>query len=420
MNEHLLQFIWKQALFQHHDLKNSEQEPITISKRGVWNTNAGPDFLDAQIKIGNTEWFGHVELHVLTSDWLAHKHSLDSKYNNVILHVVYEHNLKECPNQIPILELKSFINIELLKKYETLMQNLHPIICHNQIQNIPNIIIEKWKERLLFERFKKKFNTAKQLWKKGIEDWKQMMYYLLCVNFGFKVNQEGFTELFGSLPLRVLEKCSTNLFQLEALLFGQAGLIPTAFQDDYTQKLEAEYHYLRRKFNLVPINPIVWKFLRLRPPNFPTIRIAQLAQLFHKIEGDLGKLLYARTIDEITNQLDCSASPYFDTHYRLSVISKINSKKHLGLSSIQNILINTVAPINFYYGQLNEKHEMVERALQLFREIPAEHNQITKEWSKIGLKSKYAFDSQSLIQLYNNYCDSKRCLDCAIGAKILK
>jgi len=420
MNESLLQFIWKQALFNSTSLVSTENETINIVKRGTHNTDAGPDFLDASVKIGNTEWFGAVELHVKTSEWIAHKHSTDPKYKNVILHVVYENDEDACPDSIPVLALKPYINISFLEKYQQLMQEHQPILCNKYINDVPGIIIEKWKERLIFERFEHKIRQSTQIWKHGIEDWKQLLYYLLCVNFGFKKNQDGFVAIFHSLPLSVLEKCSASLLQLEALMFGQAGLIPTDFQDDYTQQLEKEYHFLRRKFDLVPIQPIVWKFLRLRPPNFPTVRLAQFAQLFFKIKGDLTHLLHTTDVAKAAEFLDCAASAYFDTHYRLSAVSKSNEKKHLGLASIHNILINSVAPIQYFYGQNFSKPQLEEGAVALLQEIPAEDNSIIKAWKAIGIKCNNAYDSQALLHLFNHYCKEKKCLNCSLFVKITK
>lgn len=419
MNEYLLQYIWQNSLYQTGDLKSADGEAITIINPGRRNTDAGPDFLEARIKIGNTLWAGNIELHVRTSDWDKHRHDEDARYNNIILHVVYI-NDKAVAGNHTLLELKPHIDTKVVDKYHALMAQPTTIPCANLLQDVPDITWSAWLDRLVAERWEERLTEWQYLWQQEANDWRTLLYYRLAANFGFHVNRDAFLELAQSLPLNILVKHKNSLLQIEALLFGQSGLLPDKDLDYYAAALEKEYHFLRRKYQLTPMLAHRWKFMRLRPPNFPTIRIAQFAALVHKSLELFAKMMEIKSAEELLPLLDVKASQYWHSHYRFGEIAKDTSERNIGTEAALNIMINTVAPMQYLYAKLEGKTPMIDQSLSLLQSLKAENNNIIREWKTYGIKAKDAATSQALLQLYNNYCTSKNCLNCAIGNRLMK
>lgn len=420
MNERLFQYLWKNKLFNPAGLKTTEGEEISIIHPGTINTNAGPDFLEGRVKIADKIWVGNIELHLKSSDWHKHKHAANPNYQNIILHVVYEDDEPLSGIAFPTLEMKRCFNEEIIERYHHLMNLQNPIACQNQIKDVPEIVWNHWLDSLLAERWEQRLEEWKQYWEESGSDWRTLLYYRLAANFGFHANRDAFLELTFSIPLDILVKHRKNIIQVEALLFGQSGLLMGKFQDEYMQTLEKEYHFLRRKYQLIPMVAHRWKFMRMRPSNFPTIRIAQFAMLIHKSLELFAHMMEIENVKELFPLLDIHASPYWDNHYRFGEISEEVQVKYLGKDSIQNILINTVAPMQYLYAKLQGKTTLIENSIQLLQGIKAEKNNILNEWNNIGIKPKDAAQSQGLLQLFNQYCKHKKCLECSIGNRLIR
>ncbi len=422
MTEDLLHFIWKFKLIQPKSLFSIGEMPLQIIKCGEHNTHAGPDFTNARIKLGDTEWAGNVEIHKKSSDWFVHNHHTDPAYDNVILHVVYEYD-KEIRNSkkqvIPCFELKNFIEEDILQRYENIYKNKQKIPCGKQFGEVPAIVKEPWLERMLIERLEGKTQFIQEIFEFTQHNWDETLYLLLCKNFGFKINGDAFLQLGKSVPLHTLLKHVNSIEQTEALLYGQSGLLDKDYKDTYIRRLKAEYEHLQHKYPLPPAIPHTWKFLRLRPSNFPTIRIAQMAGFVSSYQHTFSKMIEATSVKEVKTLFQTSTSSYWKNHYVFDEQSVITEKK-LGNSSIENILINTVCPLLFFYGKTRNEEHLCEKAIAWLYELKPESNHITKQFEKISFKPKSAGQSQSLLQLHTNYCSAKKCLQCGIGTHILK
>ncbi|HXB42341.1 MAG TPA: DUF2851 family protein [Bacteroidia bacterium] len=422
MTEDLLHFIWKFKLLRPVSLCTTVNLPLKIIHPGTHNTDAGPDFSNGRIVLGDTEWAGNIEIHKHSSQWELHNHHKDKAYNNVILHIVYEHD-KEVFNSmgqpIPTMELKHFIEPGILYKYENLYKNKQEIPCGTLFSQCTDIVKEPWLERMLIERLERKTTLIKELFEFTGHNWDETFYLLLCRNFGFKVNAEPFLQLGRQMPLHTLLKHAGNLQQVEALLFGQSGLLEGEFTDLYTKQLQKEFAFLRHKYQLAPMQNKQWKFLRMRPGNFPTVRIAQMAAFIQNYQHTFSKITEARTVKEVKILFGVSASAFWKTHYTLNEESILQEKK-LGDSSVENILINTVCPILFFYGKERKEESLCEKAIEWYRQLKPESNNITKKYEDLSFKSLHAAHSQSLIQLHDSYCSIKKCLQCGIGTYILK
>lgn len=422
MNESLLHIIWKYQFFQKEKLQTSQGEYVTILKQGNYNTDAGPDFLQARIRIGEIEWNGHVEIHVRSSGWSVHKHQEDRAYHNVILHVVWENDkdiMRHDGTLLPVLELKKIVNPQVLKNYKKLLQNDSPIPCSSQVSSVATITRWSAVEQALVQRLEKKSNTVLLLLKELNNDWEETAFQLLAQNFGMKINAEPFLILAQSIPLKTIRKHLNNLSQMEALLFGQAGMLSSA-NDDYTKLLKKEYEFLKHKYSLEQkVNAVQWKFLRLRPANFPTIRMAQLAALLQSANSLRSSLMEINNFKEAEKLFTIETSPYWKEHYRFG--KKSSAPVPLFGKDIQNnILINTLAPLWVAHGKAKDEPVFMEKALTLLQHIPGEKNRITKIYEAIDWKSTTAFDSQGIIELHNEMCSQKKCLDCAVGISLLK
>ncbi len=417
MTERLLQYIWQFQFYNKSELLTTDFQTLEIIDVGRYNTNQGPDFLNAKIKIAHTIWAGSIELHINTSDWRLHKHSADKNYNNVILHVVWNDDM-DLDLSFPALELKNRVSKLLLNKYEELIQSTQFIPCEKLVHLVPPITIISWKERLLIERLEQKTFNIKSLLKLNKNHWEEVYWWILARNFGMKMNEDAFQQIAQSIPFSIMVKHRNQLFQLEALLLGQAGLLHTEFQDQYPLKLEKEFRFLKKKYQLKNMHDPVF-FLRMRPANFPGIRLAQLAMLLHKNQQMFSEIKELTNLNQVRKLLKVTASEYWDHHYVFDESSDF-SKKKLGSQMINNIIINTIVPVLFAYGHLNKNEQYKTRSLSWMEQLKAESNYICKGFESIGFENKSAFDSQSLLQLKKQYCDQKRCLQCAIGNKILK
>lgn len=416
MTEKLLQFIWQFGYFNKSELATESGEELQIIFPGLLNTQQGPDFSNAKIRIGSTVWAGTVELHLLTSDWQKHKHGQDKNYGNVILHVVWRHDQKA--NRVPVLELKNRVPKILLHRYEELMHSVAFIPCEKSVAAVKEIVWKSWKERLLAERLIRKSAFVENFLKQNNFHWEEAFWWLLARNFGVNVNADAFEKMARSIPLPVLAKHKNQIHQLEALLFGQAGLLEKTFREDYPAMLRKEYQFLKKKYSLQNIHEPL-HFLRMRPGNFPTIRLAQLAMLIHGSAHLFSKIKEAQKAAEVRTWFDVATSDYWHHHYRFNKPSAYR-KKHLGPAMADNIIINTVVPVLFAYGNYHNEAKYKEKALFWLEQTAAESNAITRGFQKSGVENRSAYDSQALIELKNEYCSRKRCLECAVGNAILK
>lgn len=423
LSEELLYYIWRYKYFDLAQLCTVLGEPIQIIDSGTHNTNAGPDFFQAKVKIGPTLWVGNVEIHVKSTDWLSHAHHTDPAYNNVILHVVWEDDgpvYHASGVLLPCLELKNKVDPALIRKYQSLMHNDQWVPCQDALPQVNDIIKESWLQRLMAERLESKTHIISDTLNHMNNDWESICYQKLARALGNQVNSDAMEMLARITPLSILGKHQDQLFQIEALLFGQSGLLDKGYDqvDDYMAALKEEYDFLQVKYQLKPMQYSQWKFLRLRPANFPTIRIAQLARMVYQTNHLFSKFMAAADIKEIIHAVDIKISQYWKDHFTFGVLSTPKDKK-LGTQSIYHIIINTVCPLLFAYGLYHDHEEYKEKAIRHLSALPAEKNHITAGWNQVGWQATQALQSQALIQLKNNYCTAKRCLQCSIGHQIL-
>jgi hypothetical protein len=420
MKEDLIHLVWKLKKFDFNNLTTTDGEKLQIKKFGFHNKNAGPDFLNGEIIVGDTKWVGHIEMHINSSDWNKHKHQDDKAYNNVILHVVYNEDTKiinQSGQQIPTLILNDRISQHTINNYEKLSQNLDWIPCAKSISKVDDIKKVIFLEKVLIERLQKKCARIYEILEHTHNDWEGTLYRLLLKYFGLKVNGSAFEQLAHVTPYPYIKKLSDKSIALEALLLGQAGLLSNP-SDQYISQLRTEYNHYKNKYQLVPMTGVEWRFSKLRPANFPPIRIAQIAQLYHKSPQLFNDILKAKNINDIYIMLDVTASDYWTTHYLPGKTSESKTKK-IGQSTKELIAINVVVPLLFSYGQKTDNDIYKDKAISLLENIKAENNSIIREWKGLGMKTKSAFDSQSLIQLKNEYCNNFNCLNCQIGQTIL-
>ncbi len=422
MKEELLWYLWKFKLF-NNNLHLKSGEKLTILKPGIQNHDSGPDFFNALIKINETTWAGNVEMHVKSSDWYLHGHDKDKAYNNVILHVVFKHDkdvLGKNGEPLPVLEAENNFDIKILNRYEDYIKGLRKIPCENDIDKTDYFTTINWLERLTFERLEQKAGDILNQTEDLKYDFHEAFYRKIARYFGLKANNDAFEMLAKSLPLKILTVHNENLLQLEALLYGQAGMLSSKYQDEYPQVLLEEYRFLASKYNLKPIDKSVWRFMRMRPANFPTVRISQFANLFYRTSGMLHKIFTEKNLNNIKNLFSVNASEYWDKHYRFDIPSQNKKRKIFGNTSIDILLINAVVPFVFAYGIIQNKPELKEKAVDWLEQIKAENNKFTRLYAGFGIKAENAMQSQAMVQLKTEYCDKKRCLNCAIGHYLLK
>ena len=417
MTERLLQYIWQFQYFNKTSLQTVEGETVEIVYQGSYNTNQGPDFFEAKLKIGNTLLIGNVELHCKTSEWNTHKHSADKNYANVIAHIVWENDCT-LPNNLPTIILQDRVSKILLKKYQKLLNTSSFIPCENSISTVPEITWLSWKERLLIERLEQKSTIVNEYLSKNNYHWEETFWWMIAKNFGIKVNSEAFEKIAQSIPITVLAKHKNQLHQIEALLFGQAGLLDKDFEEDYPILLRKEYQFYKSKYNLQSTNANLF-FLRMRPANFPTVRLAQLAMLIVHSVHLFSKIKEIEEVENVKKLLNVTANDYWHYHYNFDELSTYKIK-NVGVQMINNLIINTVIPILFAYGHYTKEHNFKDKALRWLTQLTAEKNSRINGFLALQITIKNAFDSQSLLQLKNEYCSKKRCLECAVGNKLLK
>lgn len=417
MNEKLLHYIWQYQLFNKDELYTTDHSLIKISFPGTLNTNQGPDFLNGKMEMEDTIWFGNIELHLLSSDWELHRHSEDVNYNNVMLHVVWEHD-KELHLEFPTIELKSRVPGLLMKKYQAIMNQQTFIPCEEIINMVKPITISKWKERMLIERLQEKAQNTISLLVKAKGNWDELCWWMLARNFGGNVNAASFESIASSIPITIIHKNADSLFTIEALLFGQSGLLNRKFGDEHPIDLFKEYLHLKRKYALKQ-PPIQLHFLRMRPANFPTIRLAQLASCIFNERKWFTKIIEEENLNTLKMIYDYDISEYWKTHYRFDTASLYKSKK-LGNQTINNILINTAVMLCYAYGYYHSIEKLKTKAIRWLQEIPPEDNRMINGFEILGISNQNAADSQALIYMRNNFCLKKRCLDCAIGNEIFR
>ncbi len=420
MNEDFLIYLWTNRLFKPGT--TTFGETVSVLSPGLRNENSGPDFFNARVKIGSTTWAGNVEVHTRASDWFRHGHQNDPAYDNIILHVVFEDDKpvhRKNSEPIPTLVLENKFDQRILLKYEEFIRSTKWIACEDTIAGINHFEKMAWFGALMAERLEEKANSLGRELDLTGNDFHEVFYRKLARNFGFNANADAFEALAASLPLRILSKRNNDLLQIEALLFGQAGLLSTELSGDYPEHLIKEYLFLSRKHKLKPISPQRWKFMRMHPANFPTLRISQFANVIYRSSGLLHKMLEAEKLSGVVALFNTQASPYWTEHYRFGKPSKPKIKL-LGTSSINLLLINTVIPFTFVYGKQTASDALMEKALNWLEKIPSESNNITRKFRERGVQVQNAMQSQALIQLKKNYCSTKRCLVCRFGFLLLK
>ena len=422
MKEDFLHYIWKHKLLNLSQLETTQKERLQLINSGEHNYNAGPDFFNSQIIIEDQRWAGNVEIHVKSSDWYVHGHEKDINYDSVILHVVWEHDIEIYTNGniiVPTLELKKHLDKNILNNYQKLFSNSNKwIICENVISSVDPFIIDNWLERLYIERLEQKSDLIQKMLNTSKNDWEAVLVKMLFKNFGLKVNSDPFLNLINSIDFSIIRKERQSLERLEALLFGQAGLINDDNQDAYYQTLQTEFNYLVKKHNLQINMKSQCQFFRLRPNNFPTIRIAQLAALLNEHQNLFSKIMAATQLKDYYKLFNVSVSIFWKNHYSFSSTSKLSSKR-LTKSFIDLLLINTIIPLKFMYlKQINKLNE--EEILEMVRQIKPEKNSIINKFNEIGIVTINAFQTQSLLQLKNEYCTNQKCLQCTIGNELLR
>ena len=421
MTERLLQFIWQMQYFNTTDLHTTANETLQIIHPGHLNTNQGPDFQEAGIRINSTIWAGNIELHVKASDWKLHRHDEDKNYKNIILHVVWENDFTvqdEWGNDTAALVLQDKVSKILLQRYEELMYAPAIIPCSGSISVVPELIWSSWKDRLVVERLQRKTHTVEQYLKETNGHWEEVFWWMLARNFGITVNSDAFEAIARSLPVSILTKHKNQIHQLESFLLGQAGLLDAGFKEEYPRMLQKEYLFYRKKYNFRAVHQPV-HFLRMRPGNFPCIRLAQLAKLIQRSSRLFSKVRSASALVQLKALLTVTANDYWHYHYRFDEASSFKEKV-LGRQMIENVIINTIVPVVFAYGYLQQEQSYKNKALQWLEETAAEQNNITRQWTALGLTNSSAYDSQAYIELTKFYCRNKNCLNCAAGAAILK
>ena len=415
MREEFLYYIWENRLTDK-DLNTTEGEAVDIVATGYRNTDSGPDYLEAKIRIGDKLWAGHVEIHVKSSDWNRHGHQNDKAYKNVILHVVYENDTQV--NEIPTLELKGHFDESLFTQYQRLISSKNWIPCEKSIGQVPVFTRLSWLDRMAVERLESKSETVTKILEANQFDWEDALYKLLMRYIGLKVNNEAFEYLANILPFKTLLKHADNLLQVEALLMGCAGFLEADFTEEYPLLLKREFAVMRAKFNLLTMPAERWRFMRMRPSSFSTIRLSQMAQLIHKNGCLFSKIKAAKDTTEVKALFDVKASEYWETHYRFEVPTD-SKPKHLGETTADVLIINAVVPLLFCYGKLHKDESYCDTAMQFLEDTEAEDNAIIRHYAQCGITAENAMQSQALLYLYSYFCRRKRCLECRIGNVML-
>ncbi len=424
MQESFLHYVWQMQYFDKRLLQTIDNEEIEIYSAGIHNTNAGPDFTNARIKIGSIDWVGSVEIHIKSSEWINHQHEQDKAYDNVILHLVWQHDKviqRSDKTILPTMELRGRVDESLIHTYRKLINSSFSIPCGRSLSAVDDLIKLSMMEKVMMERLERKAEEVVALYKQNENNWEETFYQLLARTFGFKINAEPFFQLAKSLPLKTLLKQGDKHEQIEALLFGQAGFLEAPKGDEYYLKLRREHQLLSQKYSLqqLKMSKSQWRFLRLRPGNFPSLRLAQLGAIIHHRQNLFSKILEYEDLKSLTDLFTVQPSDYWLSHYQFTKTSR--SQWHtMGQATIESIIINTVVPVWVAYGKMVDEQRFIDRAVNILQQLPAEENKITRTWKDAGISTHSSFDSQALIELFNNFCQKKNCLNCNIGACLVR
>lgn len=421
MKEDFLHYLWRYNKFDSTTLKTFNGEDIVIVNSGQYLQLAGPDFFNAQIIIGQQKWAGNIEIHLKSSDWYLHRHEDDPAYENVILHVVWEHDaeiFRKNTTEIPVLELQHYVAPETVENYNALAFPKSWIFCERQLASVDEFVIRHWQERLFFDRLEKKSIPILQLLSENGNDWEAALFCLLARNFGLNTNGETFLKLAQSIPFEIIRKECTDAGNLEALFFGRAGLLDIEKEDMYFGYLKSTFDFLSYKYQLTALHIEPVQFFKHRPDNFPTIRLAQFAQLYHLQQNLFSKIIAADLVSDYYDLFRLDVSGYWQSHYQFDRISP-KKRKPLSNSFIHLLLLNTIIPLRFAYAKSQGK-DIAEQLVDMAIAIPPEKNATIDKFASFGMKSKSALETQSLLQLKNEYCSKSRCLECAIGIELLK
>ncbi|MFB9054874.1 DUF2851 family protein [Formosa undariae] len=421
MQEDFLHYLWKYKKFDVGALETVKGETIQLIQVGQHNFNSGPDFFNAQLNIDHQLWAGNVEIHVKSSDWYVHNHEIDPAYDNVILHVVWEHDVdifRKDNSEIPTLELKEIVSKTTLNGYQQLFSKSQKWInCEHDFISVDDFILQNWLERLFFERLERKSSDIEKLLDASKKDWEAVLFKLLAKNFGLKVNGDAFFSLASSIDFSIIRKIQTKGQLLESVLLGQSGVLETTVEDEYYIQLQKDYLFLKQKFGLSQQHVTAPQFFRLRPPNFPTIRLSQLAQVYVNNQNLFSKIIEAKTAQDYYDLFTVMTSEYWETHYTFKKSTK-KSNKTTTHNFIDLLIINTIIPVKFSYSKISGKNYN-EDLIPLINELKPEQNSIVKKFESLKPISKSALQTQGLIQLKNEYCNYKKCLQCAVGNTIL-
>jgi hypothetical protein len=421
MKEDFLHYLWRFKKFETKNLKTVQNESVSIIKTGDYLELSGPDFFNAQIVIGTQKWAGNVEIHIKSSDWYLHHHEKDSAYENVILHVVWEHDteiFRKNNTEIPVLVLKDFVSSDIVNNYKSLATPKSWIFCEKHIVQVDDFVFKNWQERLFFERLERKSKFVCDLLQETNFDWEAVLFCLLAKNFGLNINGNAFLQIAKSISFSIIRKESFEIKNLEALFFGISGLLDSDKEDVYFVDLKFIYFYLVHKYQLEKKHVEPLQFFKLRPDNFPTIRLSQLAGLYAKHQNLFSKIIELKSVKSVYGLFAITPSLYWQNHYQFDKESP-QKPKSLSKSFIDLVIVNTILPLQFAY--LNVKGESnFEDLIAFISEIPGDKNVIIDKFESFGIESKNAFESQSLIELKNEYCNKKGCLKCAVGMELLK
>lgn len=418
--ENILHYVWKHKLYSPLELVTADGSQVVVIDPGLHNMDAGPDFFNAKLRIGDTTWAGSIEIHDRASDWMRHNHDKDKAYDSVILHLVGKSDVTVCRTtgeRIPQAVLS--VPEKVRRNMEWLMHREVAIACYHQIRDMEPILLVSWMNALLCERLERKTADIFRLLEQYQDDWNEVFYIVLSRTFGFGVNNDAFERLAKSIPLRYIRKQRNSLSQIEAMLFGQAGMLEGEGDGHYYRLMQQEYQFLKQKFGLKTLDDPLFRSLRLRPANFPYLKLAQLAAIWHRYDTLFSVLLEEENIANARQCLRVPPSDYWETHYHFRYASPYKDKTP-GDNSLNILLINAVVPFLFAYGQKNNLPEYGERAISFLENIPPEKNTIVTSFAQAGIKVLHAGDSQSLIQLKREYCEKKKCLYCRIGFCLLK
>ncbi|WP_417195910.1 DUF2851 family protein [Bizionia sp.] len=421
MQEAFLHYLWQFKKFQLLNLKTTQEQLITVVNSGQHNQLSGPDFFAAQLKVDNQLWAGNVEIHIKSSDWYVHHHEKDPAYQNVILHVVWEHDtdvFRKDNTVIPTLELKHHVDKKLLNNYHELFSKKQSWInCENEFSDTPEFLLQNWLERLYIERLEQKSVAITHLLKKSKNNWEAVLFAMLAKNFGLNINGDAFLSMAQSIDFAIIRKLQNKPEELEALFLGQAGLLSSESNEPYELQLKAHYKFLKNKFQLDNSLVTQPQFFKLRPPNFPTIRLSQLAVLYTENDALFSKIMDCKTLEQIYKLFQVGCSEFWRTHFTFQTTSK-PSKKILTKNFIHLLIINTVVPLKFAYNK-KQGTDVISELLELMAHIPSENNTIVNKFNQLKPMPNYANVSQPLLQLKMQYCNPNKCLQCAIGNRLI-